>query len=133
MILLDTHVLVWALNDDRKLGRKSRALIERNWAAGEVTVSAILFWEAGMLHSRRRLKLPSPAKNWRDEVLAAGVREIPLDGAIAVRALDLEGLPDDPADRFIAATAILNGAALLTADEKLLGWHHKLERYDARV
>ena len=86
-----------------------------------------------MLHSRRRLKLPSPAKNWRDEVLAAGVREIPLDGAIAVRALDLEGLPDDPADRFIAATAILNGAALLTADEKLLGWHHKLERYDARV
>ncbi len=133
MILLDTHVLVWALNDDRKLGRKSRALIERNWAAGEVTVSAILFWESGMLHSRRRLKLPSPAKNWRDEVLAAGVREIPLDGAIAVRALDLEGLPDDPADRFIAATAILNGAALLTADEKLLGWHHKLERYDARV
>ena len=133
MILLDTHVLVWALNDDRKLGRKSRALIERNWAAGEVAVAAILFWEAGMLHSRRRLKLPSPAKNWRDEVLAAGVREIPLDGAIAVRALDLEGLPDDPADRFIAATAILNGAALLTADEKLLGWHHKLERYDARV
>ena len=86
-----------------------------------------------MLHSRRRLKLPSSAKNWRDEVLAAGVREIPLDGAIAVRALELEGLPDDPADRFIAATAILSGAALLTADEKLLGWHHKLERYDARV
>lgn len=133
MILLDTHVLVWALNDDRKLGRKSRALIERNWAAGEVTLSAISFWEAGMLHSRRRLKLPSPAKNWREEVLAAGVREIALDGAIAVRALDLEGLPDDPADRFIAATAIVNGAALLTADEKLLGWHHKLERYDARV
>ena len=86
-----------------------------------------------MLHSRRRLKLPSPARNWRDEVLAAGVREIPLDGAIAVRALDLEGLPDDPAGRFIAATAILNGAALLTADEKMLGWHHNLERHDARV
>ena len=133
MILLDTHVLVWALNDDRKLGRKSRALIDRNWTAGEVAVSAILFWEAGMLHTRRRLKLPSPAKSWRDEVLAAGVREIPLDGAIAVRALDLEGLPDDPADRFIAATAILNGAALLTADEKMLGWHHNLERRDARV
>ena len=85
-----------------------------------------------MLHSRRRLKLPSPARIWRNDVLAAGVREIALDGAITVRALDLDGLPDDPADRFIVASAILNNAVLLTADEKLLGWHHTLERHDAR-
>jgi len=133
VILLDTHVLVWALNDERKLGRKSRAMIDRHWSAGEVAVAAISFWEAGMLHSRRRLKLPSPAKNWREELLAAGVREIALDGAIAVRAIDLEGLPEDPADRFIVASAILCGAVLLTADEKLLGWRHVLERHDARV
>ena len=132
MILLDTHVLLWALRDERKLGRKSRALIERHWAVGEVAVAAISFWEAGMLHSRRRLKLPSPARIWRNDVLAAGVREIALDGAIAVRALDLDGLPDDPADRFIVASAILHNAVLLTADEKLLGWHHTLERHDAR-
>jgi PIN domain nuclease of toxin-antitoxin system len=132
VILLDTHVLVWVLNDERKLGRKARSLIDRHWTEGQVAVASISFWEAGMLHSRRRLKLPSPVKNWREEILAAGVREIALDGAIAVRALDLAGLPDDPADRFIVASAIMSGAALLTADEKLLGWRHVLERHDAR-
>ena len=37
----------------------------------------------------------------------------------------------DPADRFIAATAIAKGAALLTADTKLLKWKHTLQRHDA--
>jgi len=132
VILLDTHVLVWVLNDERKLGRKARSLIDLHWAEGKVAVASISFWEAGMLQSRRRLKLPLPVKNWREEILAAGVREIALDGAIAVRALDLAGLPDDPADRFIVASAIMSGAALLTADEKLLGWRHVLQRHDAR-
>jgi len=111
VILLDTHVLVWVLNDERKLGRKSRAVIDRYWAAGEVAVAAISFWEVGMLQVRRRLKLTISLGKWREQVLAAGVLEIPMDGAIAVRALDLEGLPEDPADRFIAATAITCRAA----------------------
>lgn len=133
MILLDTHVLVWAVVDDRKLGRKARALIDRFWAAGKVAVPAIAFWEIGILHARGRLKLPSPVREWRDEVLAAGASELALDGRVAVRALDLDGLHDDPADRFIVATALLHEAALVTADERLLGWRHGLERHDARV
>jgi predicted nucleic acid-binding protein len=36
-----------------------------------------------------------------------------------------------PADRFIAATAIVKGAALVTADSKLLEWKHRLQRHDA--
>jgi len=58
--------------------------------------------------------------------------EMPLDGSIAVRALDLTGLHDDPADRFIAAAAIIHGAGLMTADQRLLEWNHALERQDAR-
>jgi PIN domain nuclease of toxin-antitoxin system len=42
-------------------------------------------------------------------------------------------LPYDPADRLIIATALAQGAALMTADERLLGWGHALERHDARV
>jgi len=51
---------------------------------------------------------------------------------VAVRALDLSDLHDDPADRFIVATALVHGAALMTADERLLDWHHAMERHDAR-
>lgn len=132
MIVLDTHVLVWADCDDKRLGRRTRALIDRHWAAGKVAVSAIAFWEVGLLQARRRLELPSTVQEWREGVLAAGVLELPLDGAIAVRALDLVGLHDDPADRFTVATALRHGAALMTADERLLGWAHALERHDAR-
>ena len=51
----------------------------------------------------------------------------------AVRSVELGGLPDDPVDRLIIATALAQGAALITADERLLGWSHALERHDARV
>jgi PIN domain nuclease of toxin-antitoxin system len=132
VIVLDTHVLVWADSDDRKLGRKARAMIDRLWATGKVAVPAIAFWEVGVLQARRRLRLPTSVGEWRDAVLAAGAIELPLDGAVAVRALDLSGLHDDPADRFILATALVHGAALMTADERLLGWRHALERHDAR-
>jgi PIN domain nuclease of toxin-antitoxin system len=133
VIVLDTHVLVWADNDDRKLGRRSRALIDRFWMSGKVAVPAIAFWEAGLLQARRRLRLPASVGEWRDAVLAAGAIELPLDGAVAVRALELAGLHEDPADRFIVATALVHGAALVTADERLLEWQNALERHDARM
>lgn len=132
MIVLDTHVLVWADSDDRKLGRKARAIIDQLWTIGKVAVPAIAFWEVGLLQARRRLQLPTSVREWRDAVLAAGAIELPLDGAVAVRALDLSGLHDDPADRFIVATALVHGATLMTADERLLDWHHAMERHDAR-
>jgi len=130
-MVLDTHVLVWAVTDDRKLGRKARALIDRFWAAGRIAVPAIAFWEVGVLQARRRLQLPVPVREWRDGLLSAGAVELPLDGAIAIRALDLSGLHDDPADRFIVATTLVHDAALMTADERLLDWSHALERHDA--
>jgi PIN domain nuclease of toxin-antitoxin system len=132
VIVLDTHVLVWADSGERKLGRKARALIERLWTTGKVAVAAISFWEVGLLQTRRRLDLPTSVRDSRDAVLAAGAIELPLDGAIALRALDLAGLHHDPADRFIVATALVHGAALMTADDRLLDWHHPLDRHDAR-
>ncbi len=133
MILLDSHVLVWADNDDPRLGRKARARIEKLWANGEIAVSPIVYWEIGLLQVRGRLKLPVSVRDWRETLLNAGVGEVPLDGAVAVRALDLAGLHDDPADRFIIATALVHDAALMTADERLLNWRHSLERIDARI
>ena len=133
MIVLDTNALVWMTVDDRRLGRKARALIAKNWTAGKIAVSAVAFWEIGLLEARRRLRLPTPVREWRQSLLDAGVIEFSLDGATALRSLDLSGLPDDPVDRFIAATALAHGAALMTADEKILDWRHALERHDARI
>lgn len=133
MILLDTHVLVWLDTDDRRLGRKTRKLIADRWESGAVAVSAITFWEVGLLCERGRFKPAAPLATWRDQWLKAGLTELALDGGTATRALELSGISPDPADRFIAAAAITTDATLITADTLLLGWRHTLARHDART
>lgn len=133
MIVLDTHVLWWVTRQERKVGRKARALIARKWARGEVAVCALTFWELALLDAKKRMQLPTPADEWRSLRLAEGYIELPIDGAIAVRAVGLGGLPSDPADRLIVATALQHRAELVTADEALLGWKHTLVRHDARA
>jgi PIN domain nuclease of toxin-antitoxin system len=133
VIVLDTHVLAWAAGDERKLGKKTRALIDRQWALGEVAACAMSFWEVALLHARGRLELPLEADQWRSELLAAGLVELPVDGAIGIRAVSLGGLGNDPADRLIVATALHHSAALVSADERLLEWEHPLVRHDARL
>jgi PIN domain nuclease of toxin-antitoxin system len=133
VIVLDTHALVWADTDQKKLGRRSRSLIDRQWALGAVAVSALTFWEVALLQHSGRLELPLPVDQWRTEILEGGVEEIPIDGAIAIRAAGLGGLPGDPIDRLIVAAALERGAALLTADDRILGWKHALPRHDARL
>jgi PIN domain nuclease of toxin-antitoxin system len=133
VIVLDTHVLVWADTDDRRLGKKARALLDSAWSSGSVAVPSIVFWEVGLLQQRRRLVLPVSLQAWRDSLLAAGLVELPLDGEVAIRSLELAGLHDDPADRFVVATALVRNARLMTADERLLEWRHPLERHDATM
>ncbi len=131
VIVLDTHVLVWSQFEQKQLGKKSVAILERRWSRGEVAVPSIAFWEVGLLIERGRLNLKISLQEWRQQLLEGGVIEFSLTSEIAIHALDFAGLHADPADRFIAATAIIHGAALMTADEKLLDWRHPLERHDA--
>jgi len=133
VIVLDTHVLLWMDCDDASLGTAVRSLIGRAWQEGEVAVSAISFWECAMLAQRGRIELPIAVEAWRADLIGAGVRELPLDGRIALLAAALIKLHRDPADRFIAATAMQHGATLVTADEKLLSWQTSLPRQDARA
>ena len=133
MIVLDTHVLAWADNDERRLGRKTRTLINRLWARGEVAVCAMSFWEVALLQARGRLELPVPVHEWRRQLLAAGLVELAVDGNAGIHAVSLGGLPNDPADRLIVATALHHDAALVSTDERLLGWNHPMPRHDARL
>ncbi len=130
MILLDTHVLIWLLFEDRRVGRRARRAIDRAWAAGEAAVSAITFWEVAMLHDKRRMTLLRDVASWRAGLLRDGLVEIPVDGEIATRAGFLRDLPGEPADRLIVATA-LAGHRLVTADQSILDWPGALGRLDA--
>ncbi len=133
MIVLDTHTLLWMDGDDQSLGKKSRSIIDQAWKKDVVTVNAISFWEASMLAQRRRVELPTSVEAWRWDLLYAGIREIPLDGRIALLASSLDSEHRDPVDRFIIATALHHEALLITADKVLLDWGPDLKRHDARI
>jgi PIN domain nuclease of toxin-antitoxin system len=132
VILLDTHAAIWLIANDPSLGSKSREVVLEAQSKRQLAVSAISFWEIALLISKHRLKLSDPTEQMREELLATGVKELPVTGEIALNSVALDGLPGDPADRFIAATALVHQAALLTADRKLLEWKSKLVLHDAR-
>lgn len=130
LLLLDTNALLWMRRGDSRLGRVARREIERAWQSDELAVSAISFWEVGMLVDKGRIRLADHVHAWRREQLEQGVVEIPVDGEIGVRAVGLADLHADPADRLIVATA-LAGHRLVTSDRRLLEWRGTLSRLDA--
>ena len=130
MILLDTHAAIW-LAIDQGLGKQSQRIADKALADDRLAISAISFWELAMLIAKRRLRAVKSANEQRMKLLAAGIRELPLTGEIAILAAELENLHGDPADRIIAATAIAHDAMLMTADANLLRWRHRLKRQDA--
>ena len=132
MIVLDTHVLMWLRLGERQLGSEAQTLINEAWRANSLCVSAISFWEVELLRVKRRIRFPADVGAWRRELLAQGVMEIPVDGAIGIRAAGLQDFHADPADRVIVATA-LDEHQLVTADQSILGWSGTLDRLDARA
>lgn len=131
MLLLDTHAAIWFATEDESLGKRSRVLAnEALKEEGRLAISSISFWEIALLVARGRLQAYTPPSELRTLLLDAGVAELSLTGDIALLAagLDLHG---DPADRIIAATAIVHRATLVTADERLLKWKHAVARHNA--
>ena len=132
MILLDTHVLIYLLFEESRLGRQSRQLIAEAWPDNNVAVSAITFWEVAMLHEKGRMTLLRDIDSWRDSLFDDGLTEIPVDGKIGIRANALRDFHADPADRIIVATA-LEGHQLMTADRRILEWPGALNRLSAKA
>ncbi len=130
--VLDTNALIWYVDGDNNLGSTARQTIDQALWEGSLFVSSFSFWEIGMLLGKGRLRMEVSARIWHRTALSLGVEEIPLTGEIGILSTEIEGLPNDPADRIIAATAMAVGGVLLTADELLLRWCGELERQDAR-
>lgn len=120
MIVLDTHALIWVLQGAPRLGKRAARIVNQALHHDQLLTSAVVFWEVGLLVARGRLKLACSPLNFRIRVHGLGIIESPLTGDIALRAVDLTAILADPADCFIAATAAVHQAKLMTADRRLL-------------
>lgn len=130
-LLLDTHVLVWMMDEPKRIGKKARGAIERADERGELLVSAVSFREIALLIHEKRIDLGGTAYEIRRKVMQDGIDELPVNGEQAIDAAGMTGLPGDPMDRFIVAAARHVRASLVTADAAILGWDGALNRLDA--
>jgi PIN domain nuclease of toxin-antitoxin system len=119
MIVLDTHALLWWALDPEKLSPRGRTLVERMEHEGGFA-SAISIWELGIKVQRGKLELPIAIEEFARRLERGGVVELlPVDTNTWLRSLSLPWAHTDPADRVIAATALLRGLPLLTKDEAI--------------
>lgn len=125
MIVLDTHVWVWWVNESEELTAPMRQLIERHQQEG-LGVSIISCWEVARLAERGRLQLTMPVDLWIEQALSSpNVELLDLTPRIVVESTQLPGeFHRDPADQMIVATARVYDIPLLTADSKLLQYSH---------
>ncbi|MGC1463489.1 MAG: type II toxin-antitoxin system VapC family toxin [Terracidiphilus sp.] len=121
-LLLDTHVLLWMVEDHPRLGAKTAKALNRTACENRIAVSAITPWEIALLVSKKRIDLHREPLEWvRSTLSLPGVHLVPIEPEIAVAStcLPFEMRPD-PADRILVATARHLGATLVTADKALL-------------
>lgn len=117
-LLLDTHIWLWALLEPERLTPAVRsALASRE---NELWLSPISVWEAHMLAERGRVRVDTTPAEWVERMVRAlPRREAALSHDIAMASRRLVLSHDDPADRFLAATAHVLGLTLVTADRRL--------------
>ena len=121
-ILLDTHSWVWLVFADPLLKPAARASIEDAASAATLFVSPISMWEIALKHSRGKLELERPIRDWLSQASSLpGLRIAPITPSIAAECASLPpAFHGDPADRIIAATARSEGLTLITHDKALL-------------
>jgi PIN domain nuclease of toxin-antitoxin system len=118
VIVLDTHAWVWWAADRSRLSRRARSAIE---AERRLAISDVSVWEVAMLVAKGRLRLDRSATDWLEHAAALDRLEVvAIRPGIAVRSTQLgHAFQGDPADRLIVATALVEGASLVTKDDRI--------------
>ena len=125
MLLLDTCALLWLASGQSALSAKAEKAIEKN--SHGLFVSAITAFEIAIKCRNGKLELPLPPLDWFLETLDFhGVHEISITSNIAVSAVQLPPLHNDPCDRIIIATSQLNALKIVTCD-RLIAQYKNVE------
>lgn len=115
-LLLDTHLLIWALAKSSKVSKPVRALIED--PANELLFSVASIWELSIKYSLKPKGLIVPYV-FHQELLDLGYEELPVTGEHALAVISLPQLHKDPFDRILIAQATVERALLLTVDSTI--------------
>jgi len=116
-VLLDTHVLLWWLEDDPKLGQAGReAIADRRH---QVHFSAASIWEAGIKEAKGLLRL---SEDFDSKLAGEPLLPLAVTHHHARKGAALPLLHKDPFDRLLVAQCLLEGMTLVTQDKMLTGY-----------
>jgi PIN domain nuclease of toxin-antitoxin system len=113
--LLDTHILLWWIADDPKLGSRTRATIAD--PSSDVAVSVASLWEAAIKRAVGKLRFETPVL--LDTLNRGSIRVVLITAEHALAAGDLPRHHDDPFDRMLVAQAMAEGLTLVSHDARL--------------
>lgn len=111
-LLLDTHVVLWWLADDRKLSKDARTMIAD--VNHEVLVSAASVWEVSIKSALRRIEIE--LDDLEEAIVKSGFEPLPITVQHAVRVGRLPDVHRDPFDRMLVAQAGIEELRLVTHD-----------------
>jgi PIN domain nuclease of toxin-antitoxin system len=118
-LLLDTHIFLWSMLEPERLSRKVAAELIKE--ENQVWFSPISSWEIMILAKKRRIVLEPDAASWlREAFKLMPVKEARINHEVAIQSCLIILPHQDPADRFLAATAVIYDLTLVTADERLM-------------
>ena len=113
-LLLDTHLLLWAAGEPKKLSPKARRLIADT--DNELIFSAASIWEVAIKRALGRADFQVDTRLFRRGLLDNGYMELPVFSAHAVAVEALPPIHKDPFDRLLVAQSLVEGIVLLTTD-----------------
>jgi PIN domain nuclease of toxin-antitoxin system len=114
IVLLDTHALVWALEDSPNLSPVARGVIEDT--GNVVLASAASAWEIAIKRALGRLEAPDDLET---VIEAAGFTRRVITFADARRVASLPTHHRDPFDRMLVAQALIDGAQIVTRNPQI--------------
>ena len=116
-LLLDTHLLLWAVASSRRLAPEARSFVED--PANDVFFSAASLWEIAIKSSLRRRDFRVDVPLMHSALSAMGLTELPVRSEHAVRVTELPPVHRDPFDRLLLAQSLVEQMVLLTNDALL--------------
>jgi len=117
--LLDTHIFLWSLLDPSALSQRVVSELEND--SSQLWLSPISTWEIIILAEKGRIQLDAPPVDWLRNVFdRLPFHTAELNHEVAMHSRSIQLPYQDPADRFIAASAVVYGLTLITADKHLI-------------
>jgi PIN domain nuclease of toxin-antitoxin system len=120
LILLDTHVVIWLASGDARMSRAAQAAIdEARQSVRGLAISDFTLFELTLLFRKKKFDLAIGPEAFLREIERRFV-VLPVTANIALQAFNLPAsYPNDPVDRIIGATALIEDIPLLTADREI--------------